>query len=82
MALKKAIVQPNGATAEYWRISAIGRPISGCLIVVDGYVSAEARATGKIPLARRSFKAGSIASVDAAYTFLKTLPAFSGSEDA
>ncbi len=51
MALKKAVEQPSGAMAEYWRIRAAHLDFNSdtALVELEGYVSADAR-KDKTPL--------------------------------
>lgn len=89
MALQQIIQHPTGTASHYWKVRAI------CLdhtagtgnITVDGYVSPEARQSGKVPLDHRTvvienyaayfapaiIDAAGMNEVKAAYLYLKSL---------
>lgn len=98
MALKKTFSLPDGSSAEYIRISELKSNKLQITVVVDLYKSKADRDAGKDPSERSfkmkkmfpnppttyTFDASSYTAnwYDEAYDFLKTLPDFSGAEDA
>ena len=92
MALKLSVVRGCGNFVEYWKIVSVDIVGTNGTIVVCGYKDATARNNGKLPCgsANKQFYAEDIFTVEnmetqnifeIAYTYLKTLEDFSGSED-
>jgi hypothetical protein len=81
MALKKSIEGINGYSAEYWRICALIRNLTGDSVVIEGYKDKASRDAKKKSLTRKMFKHSSFLNIVDAYIFLKTQSFFDNAED-
>jgi hypothetical protein len=99
MALQQIIQHPTGTYSQYWKIRSLtlNHTAKTGTIILDGYVSEQARLDNKIPLDERTITvfdfdlwfapavidAAGMNEVKSAYTFTKSIPngEFAGSTD-
>jgi hypothetical protein len=99
MALQQIIQHPTGTYSQYWKIRSLtlNHTAKTGTIILDGYVSEQARLDNKIPLDERTITvfdfdlwfapavidAAGMNEVKSAYTFTKSIPngEFVGSTD-